>query len=387
MAAAKFLSGFSSKVKNLIPRKKKIEDFYEIRSILGSGNYSVVKYGVHKKTGEEVALKIIDKELLSEFERENLSTEIDIRRTYGHHPNIISLKDVYEDRRRLVLVLEYMKGGELLQHLRKKKFYSEKEASVIIKKVIHAIAYLHKCGIVHRDIKPENLLLVSEEDDAEIKIADFGFARYIGEGVLQAPCGSPAYVAPEIVNEMDYGKAVDMWSIGVTLYILLCGFPPFYHEITEKIFAQIQEGKFAFPDPYWTKVSNSAKELIVLLLKVEPKERITAAEALLHPWLQGLTASGEHHLEMAPENDGLKATVDKYNEIGRTQPVEEKDFNFSKRERRRHKSKRIEKSKEQKEEKEVNKKKKKKGSQSEHSDTTSSSNDLEDPWFDDSSVH
>jgi len=245
-------------------------------------------------------------------------------RNYGNHPNIIKLKEVYEDRKRLILVLEFMKGGELLQHIRRKKFYSEKEASSIIQKVIEAAAYLHKNGVVHRDLKPENLLFTSEEDDAELKIADFGFARYIGEGVLQTPCGSPAYVAPEIVNEEDYNKAVDMWSIGVILYILLCGFPPFYHDNTEKIFVQIKEGKFSFPDPYWTKVSASAKELVSLLLKVDPKERITAEDALKHPWITGLTASGENHLEkMGPDSTELKATFDKYNEIQRG-PLEPK---------------------------------------------------------------
>jgi len=289
--AARFLTEFGLKVKGILPRKKKIEDVYEIKSIIGSGNYSVVKYGVHKKTGEEVALKIIEKELVSDYERENLSTEIEILREYGNHPNIITLKEVFEDRKRLILVLEFMKGGELLQRIRKKKRYSEKEASYIIKKVVQAAAYLHKNGIVHRDFKPENLLFTSEEEDAELKIADFGFARYIGEGFLKTPCGSPAYVAPEIVKEQNYNKSVDMWSIGVILYILLCGFPPFYHENTEKIFLQIQEGKFDFPPPYWTKISASAKELVSLLLKVDPKERITAEDTLLHPWIVGFTAS------------------------------------------------------------------------------------------------
>jgi len=316
--AAKFWTEFSVKVKGILPRKKKTEDIYEIKNVVGSGNYSIVKRGIHKKTGEEVALKIIDKESLTDFEKENLFTEIEILKTLDH-PNIITLKEVFEDRRRLVLVLEFMKGGELLQHIRKKKFYSEKEASFIIKKVIQAAAYLHKNGVVHRDFKPENLLFTSKEDNAELKIADFGFARYIGEGVLQTPCGSPAYVAPEIVKEQYYNKAVDMWSIGVILYILLCGFPPFYHESTEKIFLQIKGGKFDFPDPYWTKVSASAKELVSLLLKVDPKERISAEDALMHPWISGLTASAEYNLEkmVGPDSAELKATIDKYNEIQR----------------------------------------------------------------------
>jgi calcium/calmodulin-dependent protein kinase I len=317
--AARFFSEFSLKVKKVLPRKKKIEDSYEIKNELGSGHYSIVKRGVHKKTGEEVALKIIEKELLSEFEKEHLSTEIEILKIYGTHPNIITLRDVYEDRKRLVLVMDCMRGGDLLQHIKKKKYFSEKEASSIIKKVIKAIAYLHKNGIVHRDIKPDNLLFTSEDDNAEVKIADFGFARYIGDAGLREPCGSPAYVAPEIVNEENYNKAVDMWSVGVTLYILLCGFPPFYDEIMEKLFVQIKEGRYDFPDPYWTKVSASAKELISSMLKVNPKERITAEDALAHPWIKGLTASGEQQLEIIADSDELKVRMDKINEVRRSQ--------------------------------------------------------------------
>jgi len=326
------------KVKGIFPRKKKIEDFYEIKNVVGSGNYSIVNRGIHKKSDEEVALKIIEKDLVSDFEKENLYTEIEILRTYGDHPNIIKLKEVYEDRKRLILVLEFMKGGELLQHIRRKKFYSEKEASIIIKKVIEAAAYLHKNGVVHRDLKPENLLFSSEDEDSELKIADFGFARYIGEGSLQTPCGSPAYVAPEIVNEQDYNKAVDMWSIGVILYILLCGFPPFYHETTEQIFVKIKEGQFNFPDPYWSKVSSAAKELVSLLLKVDPKERITAEDALLHPWIAA--SGGEHHLEKMGDSSELKGTsVDKCNERADSKIVKRRRPKKSKRDKEEAKGK------------------------------------------------
>jgi len=283
----KFLSHFKTKVKRILPHKskKKLEDVYEIKDTIGTGNYSVVKYGAHKKTGEEVALKIVDKQSLADYERDNISVEIDLLRNYGNHPNILCLKEVFEDKKRITLVTELMKGGELLTQLRKKKLYPEKEACVLARKLLSAIAYLHRNGVVHRDLKPENLLFTSESEDTEIKIADFGFARYIGEGTLQTPCGSPAYVAPEIVKEEEYTKSVDIWSLGVIFYIVLCGFPPFYHENTEKIFEQILKGYFDFPDPYWTRISSSAKDLITRMLKIDPKERITAEEALKHPWV------------------------------------------------------------------------------------------------------
>jgi len=291
--AAKFLTQFGSKVKTIFPRKKKLEDLYDINEQLGAGNYAVVKIGTHKKTREQFALKIIEKDKIPDYEKDNLMNEIDILKNYSNHPNIITLKEVYEDRKRLVLIMELMRGGELLEQIRKKKYYSEKEASAIARQIIEAISYLHKNGIDHRDVKPENILFSAEHEDAELKIADFGFAKFIGDGVLSTPCGSPAYVAPEIVREEEYTKAVDMWSVGVIIYILLCGFPPFYAKDTQIIFAQITEGKFDFPDPYWTKISQSAKELIAWMLQMNPKERATADAALDHPWIKGLTASSE----------------------------------------------------------------------------------------------
>jgi len=303
-------------VKTILPRKKRLEELYEIKEQLGSGAYSVVKVGIHKKTGEHFALKIIDKERLSDFDKENVLNEIEILKNYCDHPHIISLKEVYDDRRRTVLILELMTGGELLEQLRKKKFYSEKEACILARKLIEAVAHLHKNGVVHRDLKPENILFTTEEDTAELKIADFGFAAFIGDGVCKTPCGSPAYVAPEIAREDEYTKAVDVWSIGVIIYIMLCGFPPFYDHDEEILFELIKKGEFDFPSPFWKNISASAKELICLMLKMNPKERITAGDALSHPWLLGLTASAE---KIALEPAEFKAAVNKGLEFHRTE--------------------------------------------------------------------
>eukprot|EP01114_Cavostelium_apophysatum_P024052 TRINITY_DN9285_c1_g1_i1.p1 TRINITY_DN9285_c1_g1~~TRINITY_DN9285_c1_g1_i1.p1 ORF type:complete len:401 (+),score=116.65 TRINITY_DN9285_c1_g1_i1:189-1391(+) len=297
MQARTFFHRFRARVKTMFPtKKKKVERCYEILETIGSGNYSEVKHAISKKTGEEVALKIINKRLMEKsedfYDRDTLMNEIDILKKYSKHPNIITLKEVFEDRKRLILVLELMRGGEVLEQLRKRKYYSEKEACHLMKKILSAVAFLHSCGVVHRDLKPENLLFTSDGEDAEIKIADFGFARYIGDGCISnEECGSLAYIAPEIVNSLDYGKAVDMWSLGVILYIMLCGFPPFYDDDMDKMVAQIKLAKYDFSGPWWSKVSDEAKDLVSNLLQVDPNKRLTAEGALSHTWIKGLSTS------------------------------------------------------------------------------------------------
>lgn len=282
--ASKWLSPLRSFLHSFLPRKRRIEDFYHVSTLLGSGNYSTVKLGIHKKTGEEVALKIIEKESLSELERENLTNETEILKNCCH-PNIVTLKDVFEDRKRVVLVMELLKGGELLEAIRSKKTFPESEAKAIVRQIIEALAYLHSNGIIHRDVKPENVLFTTNFSEVcHLKLVDFGFARVVGEGFVHTPCGSAAYVAPEIVREEPYSVTVDMWSVGVILYILLCGFPPFYHEEAKKLFERIKKGVVEFPDPYWSRVSLPAKDLVRQLL-ASPSTRLSATAALQHPWL------------------------------------------------------------------------------------------------------
>jgi len=227
-----------------------------------------------------------------------IQTEIEIMRMI-EHPNIISLHEVFEDKttKKIYLVMELVTGGELFDRIVEKGSYSEKDASELIAKVISAVRYLHKKGIIHRDLKPENLLYASADEDAEIKLADFGLSKIVGldddSAVTNTTCGTPGYVAPEVLRMKGYDRSVDMWSIGVILYILLCGFPPFYEENTAKLFQTIMDGKYDFPDPEWTNVSDSAKDLIQRMLTVDSKKRITADEALEHPWILGHTAKDE----------------------------------------------------------------------------------------------
>jgi len=208
-----------------------LKEDYKIESVIGQGNYSKVRRGRNKATGEKVAIKIISKSKLSPEDLADLKNEIDILKQVDH-PNIVKLVDVYEDAKNFSLVMELMRGGELFDVLMEREQFSEKEARDIIAPIIDAINYLHSLGIIHRDIKPENLLFSSKDiETAVIKVADFGFARFVQEedkdGLATTVCGTPNYVAPEVLEQKPYGTPCDSWSIGVVLYILLCGCPPF----------------------------------------------------------------------------------------------------------------------------------------------------------------
>ncbi|CAM9642609.1 unnamed protein product [Phaeothamnion confervicola] len=186
--------------------------------------------------------------------------------------------------------MEQMKGGELFDRIVQKQFYNEKDARDVLKVLLEAVKYCHDRNIAHRDLKPENLLLVSADDDSLIKVADFGFARPVDSGGLRTQCGTPGYVAPEILKGESYGLQVDMWSIGVIMYILLGGYPPFHddNQATQaKLYQKIKKGKVVFHEQYWGQVSDDAKDLIRKMLTLAPPDRITAADALRHPWLAG----------------------------------------------------------------------------------------------------
>eukprot|EP01088_Endostelium_zonatum_P015830 TRINITY_DN403_c0_g1_i1.p1 TRINITY_DN403_c0_g1~~TRINITY_DN403_c0_g1_i1.p1 ORF type:complete len:297 (-),score=73.67 TRINITY_DN403_c0_g1_i1:130-1020(-) len=264
--------------------ERSIHDVYEIKELLGSGNFSKVHLGVEKSTGEKWAIKIIDKKLV---ETTRLENEIQILKRVSH-VNIIALKDVFESPSKLYLVMELVTGGELFNKIVEIGAYSEQIAKEIVKQILEGVKYLHSLSIAHRDLKPTNLLLKSTEEN-EIKIADFGLSKILGpDSMMQTACGTPIYVAPEVLKGEGYDKEVDLWSVGVIMYILLCGFPPFFDdgENMGQLFEQIMAGDFDFPDPYWTDIDESAKDLIEHLLKVEPAKRYTADQALAHEWLQ-----------------------------------------------------------------------------------------------------
>lgn len=276
-------------------KKEEIQKYYDIKEKLGTGSFAVVKRAVRKSDGHQFAIKVIKKSKLNAEELAVVHDEVEIMHKVNH-PNCVQLFEMFETSKKMYMVLELLTGGELFDRIVKKGSYSEKEASEVIKSVTSALQYLHDNGIVHRDLKPENLIYLSSAEDSAIKITDFGLAKYrngtvSGGGDMTTACGTPGYVAPEVLKNEPYGKAVDLWSLGVILYILLCGFPPFYHESTAALYKQIKKGEFDFPAPYWTNISASAKDLVRRLLTVDPAQRATAAQVLAHPWIAGSEAS------------------------------------------------------------------------------------------------
>jgi len=260
---------------------------YTIGKFLGRGAFSVVYEAVQKSTGTAFAVKIIKKDAVKfdEKSQKRVETEVTILRTI-HHPNIISLHDIIETSTELYLIMPLVTGGELFDKIVQKGFYCERDASTVIKNVINAIHYLHEKSIAHRDLKPENLLLMAG-DDTQVMISDFGLSRILGDdSFAYTACGTPYYVAPEVVSGVGYGKEVDLWSIGVITYFLLAGFPPFMGNTLRDIVEQIQRGDFNFPSPYWDNITDNAKDFVSKLLVVDKTKRLTSLQALEHPWIK-----------------------------------------------------------------------------------------------------
>ncbi|XP_049923400.1 serine/threonine-protein kinase DCLK2-like [Epinephelus moara] len=262
-----------------------INEKYQVGKVIGDGNFAVVKECVERSTGQEFALKIIDKARCCGKEH-LIENEVAVLRRV-RHPSIIQLIEVDETPSQLFLVMELVKGGDLFDAITSSTKYSERDASAMVFNLAGAIKYLHRMNIVHRDIKPENLLVCEYPDGTKsLKLGDFGLATVV-EGPLYTVCGTPTYVAPEIIAETGYGLKVDIWAAGVITYILLCGFPPFRSEnnVQEELFDQILRGKLEFPSPDWDTISLPAKMLISQMLQVNVDTRFTAEEVLSHPWV------------------------------------------------------------------------------------------------------
>nr|XP_034978554.1 calcium/calmodulin-dependent protein kinase type 1G [Zootoca vivipara] len=254
---------------------------------LGSGAFSEVFLVKHRTTGKLYALKCIKKSPVTRDS--SLDNEIAVLKKIKHD-NIVTLEDIYESTTHYYLVMQLVSGGELFDRILERGVYTEKDASIVIQQVLGAVHYLHENGIVHRDLKPENLLYLTPEEDSKIMITDFGLSKMEQNGIMSTACGTPGYVAPEVLEQKPYSKAVDCWSIGVITYILLCGYPPFYEETESKLFEKIREGYYEFESPFWDDISESAKDFICHLLEKDPNERFTCEKALRHPWINGNTA-------------------------------------------------------------------------------------------------
>uniref|UniRef100_A0A452V813 Calcium/calmodulin-dependent protein kinase type 1G n=1 Tax=Ursus maritimus TaxID=29073 RepID=A0A452V813_URSMA len=255
--------------------------------VLGSGAFSEVFLVKQRVTGKLFALKCIKKS--PAFRDSSLENEIAVLKKIKHE-NIVTLEDIYESTTHYYLVMQLVSGGELFDRILERGVYTEKDASLVIQQVLSAVKYLHENGIVHRDLKPENLLYLTPEENSKIMITDFGLSKMEQSGVMSTACGTPGYVAPEVLAQKPYSKAVDCWSIGVITYILLCGYPPFYEETESKLFEKIKEGYYEFESPFWDDISESAKDFICHLLEKDPNERYTCEKALRHPWIDGNTA-------------------------------------------------------------------------------------------------
>lgn len=258
--------------------------FYKLGRKLGSGAFSVVHIATHRETRKQVAVKCIAKASLSAQDVQSLKQEAEIMATLDH-ANLVPLLDYYEEERYYYLVTPLCTGGELFFDLVKRKSYTEEDARVVMRKLASAIRYLHARGIVHRDLKPENILLKSSAPGAEVMIADFGFARSMSGSRRGTACGTPGYVAPEVVQGLPYGAEVDCWSLGVILFILLCGYPPFPGANHAAILAKVVHADYAFTSPAWDHVSAEAKDLVTKLLNVNREQRLSAEGILSHPWM------------------------------------------------------------------------------------------------------
>ncbi|XP_072239060.1 calcium/calmodulin-dependent protein kinase type 1D-like [Leuresthes tenuis] len=263
-----------------------IKDVFDFKGKMGSGSFSEVFMVREKKTGKLYALKCLKKKHLVQS---NLENEINVLRRIKHE-NVVELEDFYESRTHYYLVMQLVSGGELFDRILDKGVYTEKDASKVIKQVLQAVSYLHENSIVHRDLKPENLLYYNTDENAKIMVSDFGLSKTLEHGVMSTACGTPGYVAPEVLAQKPYSKAVDCWSIGVITYILLCGYPPFFEENETRLFSKIMRAEYAFHSPFWDDVSESAKGFIRNMMEKNPTKRFTTEQALKHPWIAEDTA-------------------------------------------------------------------------------------------------
>jgi serine/threonine protein kinase len=273
--------------------------YYKFGRKLGSGAFSVVHTATHRDTRKQVAVKCIAKAGLSEAEVIALKQEVEIM-AHLDHPNLVPLLDYYEEEKYYYIVTPLCTGGELFDALVKRKSYTEDDARLVMKKLASAIAYIHSLGIVHRDLKPENILLKTSAPGAEIMIADFGFARPLKGSRPGTACGTPGYVAPEVVKGQPYGSEVDCWSLGVIFYILLCGYPPFPGNNHAIILEKVVHADYKFDSPSWDEVSDEAKDLVRKLLDVNRETRLTANGILNHPWI-----NPDLHGKLEGDNDSF----------------------------------------------------------------------------------
>ncbi|WOL05957.1 hypothetical protein Cni_G14688 [Canna indica] len=277
-----------------------VTSLYALDKELGRGQFGVTFLCTEKSTGRKYACKSVSKrKLVTKHDIDDMRREVVILQHLTGQPNIVEFKGAYEDKENVHLVMELCMGGELFDRITAKGSYTEKAAAAVCRDIVNVVNVCHFMGVMHRDLKPENFLLVSKDDNAELKATDFGLSVFIEEGkVYKEIVGSAYYVAPEVLQK-NYGKEIDVWSAGIILYILLCGFPPFYGETEKAIFDAILTEDIDFQSAPWPSISESAKDLIRKMLTRDPKKRITAAQALEHQWLRAGGLASDRPLDSA----------------------------------------------------------------------------------------
>lgn len=274
-------------------------DPYDIIKELGSGSYSTVYLAQEKKTGKQVAIKLFYNEFA---DNETIEKEFSIQKQFNC-PYIIETYGLYKDADQWILLMEYASGGELFNEIVEHGFFSESDAALIVQQVLIGLKVLHESHIIHRDLKPENLLLSRDVNgEPVIKICDFGLSDVFGEKLMRDYCGTVGYAAPEIMMNVPYDETIDIWSLGVIVYVLMSGCTPFYGETDEILCDRVCKGKYSFPEARFGHISNEAKDFITKMLKVDPRERISIEEALNHPWIVGKAPK----IDLAPTKEYLK---------------------------------------------------------------------------------
>jgi len=272
---------------------------YEVdeANYIGTGKFAVVHLCWRRAQPEKrYALKVINTRVGDMASLNRIRQEIQILQVLGNHPGLVSLVDTDESMPGSIrLVLELCEGGELYDRIQQKQYYPEQEAKLCCHQLLEAVSYIHGRGIMHRDLKPENILLSSKVSNIDIKISDFGLARISRDYPRRLPrshsiCGSDFYLAPEVIKQEEYGREIDIWAVGVITYVLLSGSLPFFHNVLHKLYRQIVERDLSFPEQAWKNVSKGALDFILRLLQVRAGDRLTADQALSHPWLRGTTA-------------------------------------------------------------------------------------------------
>ncbi|ONK55374.1 uncharacterized protein A4U43_UnF4100 [Asparagus officinalis] len=264
-----------------------VKSTYTMGKELGRGQFGVTHLCTLKSTGQQFACKTLSKRKLHNKEDiEDVRREVQIMYHLAGQPNIVELKEVFEDKHSVHLVMELCAGGELFDRIISKGQYTERAAASLLRTIVQIVHTCHSMGVIHRDLKPENFLLLNKEEDAPLKATDFGLSVFFKQGeIFRDIVGSAYYIAPEVLKKK-YGPEVDIWSIGVMLYILLCGTPPFWAESEHGIFKAILEGPIDLSSDPWPHISDGAKDLVKKMLCKDPQKRLTAFQVLNHPWIK-----------------------------------------------------------------------------------------------------